>query len=109
MVGFRGDVVVLDLNEGIRGVRAGSRVCAGSRGCTGSRVCRQSGATMVLPGNPATDLDVAVVVRLYDDVVLVEAWELAVELVALLVLFEIEARDEVMPYVIGGVAAPSGA
>ncbi len=52
-------------------------------------------------GNPTTDLDVVVVIGLYGDVVLVEAWELAVELVAFLVLLEVEARDEAVARVFG--------
>jgi hypothetical protein len=58
---------------------------------------------MVDPGNPTTDLDIAVVVCFYGDVVLVGAWELAVDLVALLVLFDVEAWDELTARIFGGV------
>ena len=56
---------------------------------------------IVLSRNPAADLDVAVVVGFYGDVVLIKAGEFAIELVALLMLFKIEARDEAVAQMVG--------
>lgn len=56
----------------------------------------------VLPRNPTADLNIAVVVGFYGDVVLVEAWKLAIELVGSLVILEVEAWNESMAQVVVG-------
>jgi hypothetical protein len=56
----------------------------------------------VLPRNPTADLNIAVIVGFYGDVVLVEAWKLAIELVRILVLLEVEAWNEPMAQVAAG-------
>lgn len=73
-------VMVLDRHEGIRNSRR----------------------IGVLPRNPTADLNIAVIVGFYGDVVLVEAWKLAIELVGILVLLEVEAWNELMAQVAAG-------